>query len=186
MKESNYNLDDCMAIIQKLTYDNLDYFQDTTYEIEIENGKGTIIETEGIFDEDVLIPVMCLKLIHNWAMIFCFAVDFAVQNNVQMDKYLFSKTSIDKDLYLKISVGADTVNIDKRKGFGVFTYNVDEMFEALIETASAMKKLVKEKSDEYQELKRVENFINNNPTISDVNTPMIWFVQQNFDLYSNL
>ena len=186
MKKNKDNFEDCMAIIQKLTHDNLDYFQETTYEIEIENGKGTIIETESIFDEDVLIPVMCLKLIHNWAMIFCFAVDFAVQNNVQMDKYLFSKTSIDKDLYLKISVGVDTVNIDKRKGFGVFTYNVDEMFEALIETTSAIKKLVREKSDEYQHLKRVEKFINNNPSVSDVNTPMILFIQQNFDLYSNL
>ncbi|MDD3187794.1 MAG: hypothetical protein PHD02_04965 [Bacilli bacterium] len=186
MKESNDNLNDYMAIIPKLTYDNLDYFQNTTYEIKIEKGKGTIIETESIFDKDVSIPVMCLKLIHNWAMIFCFAVNFAVQNNVQMDNYLFSKKTSNKDLYLKISVGVDTVNIDKRKGFGVFTYNVDEMFEALMETTYAIKKLVMEKSDEYKDLKRIEKYINDNPSVSDVNTPMILFIQKNFDLYSNL
>lgn len=136
----------------KLLEENMDYFLNSYYEIEIENGISKIISTENLF-ENVSPQLLCLKLVHNISMIFNFYMNYSNNSNVDLENQSY-KT---KNLYIKICVEPEYVYIVERKGFGLIGYNIDEMACVLRETILSLIEYIKQKSKtkKYNYLDRV-------------------------------
>ncbi len=175
-----------LSIVMNVMSKNQSYFAtESLMEIKVENRKGTVLYTEDLIDDDLDIDIatQCLKLVHNISMLSCFYISFVAQNNVDILNY---KPDIDSDFYLKISIYPENVNIDKRKGFGLFAYNVDDMAYTLGEILPAMKNYIDKKiveNKKLKELEKVKNFIDKISCGLEPNAAFILFVNENLNLY---
>ena len=175
-----------MKIVIEVLSKNEDYFMDDSIiEVKVENKKGLIKETEGLFDENISMAAICLNLIHNISMLHCFSFNFAVENSFDILNYTFNETD---DFYLKLSISPNSINIEKRKGFGLFAYNVDDMAATLNEVIPAFKIYLNEKisqDEKLKDLKRVLSFIDYIEKGLEPNAAMSMFITENKDLYKN-
>jgi len=162
---------------------NIEYFMETSeFEIEIQNKNGVMLNIKNVFAEDIDMATQCLKLVHNISMLNCFYLSVA-KDNYKTLNYNFAAES---RFYLKISVSPENVNIDKRKGFGLFTYDVDDMVATLGEIPSSIVmyliQIIKT-NKKRDDLKRVEKFVEQILCGLEPNAAMALFVNENKDLY---
>lgn len=170
-----------MVIIPIIMEENPEYLFETIYELETEYGNSQISGYENLF-EDVSPQYMCLKIVHNLSMMGNFVKNFLIQSGATMN----STSSKNKSLYLKLSIKPENIDILKKKGFGLFSYNVDDMAYSLYEFQNAIKNLLEEKSKEkdYDFLNIIlKDFINY--TLTDPNTAMYDLINNNKDFYKN-
>ena len=170
-----------MVIIPIIMEENPEYLFETIYELETEYGNSQISGYENLF-EDVSPQYMCLKIVHNLSMMGNFVKNFLIQSGATMN----STSSKNKSLYLKLSIKPENIDILKKKGFGLFSYNVDDMAYSLYEFQNAIKNLLEEKSKEkdYDFLNIIlKDFFNY--TLTDPNTAMYDLINNNKDFYKN-
>lgn len=93
-----------------------------------------------------------------------------------------SYSSKGKNLYVKFSIGAENIDIIKKKGFGLFGYNVDDFAYCLFGFNDALKSYLKEKSEEYDYLNIIlKNWLEY--SYVDPNTALCSFIAKNKDFY---
>ena len=177
---------DGVQIFTKIMAENQEYFMDSSeIELKIENKKGYILDTYGLFEEDINMEVIFLKLIHNISMLHYYFIHYASQNDFDFINYKFEE---DDNFYLRLSISGENINTDKRKGFGMFTYNVDDMVATIREFVPALKIYLQEEVEENNQLKeltRVINFIDIIKNGLEPNLAIITFIQENKDLYNS-
>lgn len=183
---------DIQLLIASMLDENKKYFiNDVVYEIEIKNGKGIVIETENLFEDNVPLAVLSFRIIHNLSMLYNYYIYFSslVAENGEIDvvNLINHKLDIDKTYYLQIIIEKNQqVTINKRKGFGMFTYNVDDMIVALLETYFAVKNYVLEmlKESKYKEIKKVTDFIDSKYTMSGPDEEFTNFFVKNKEIFN--
>ena len=127
-------------LISSIIAEKPEYIKFSNYELSIEDGDAKVLNTNNVFNLGEISPkLICLKLIHNIYMMNAFLLNFCVDNHANF----YNNSSKNKNLYLKIEISDVSVNILKRKGFGLFAYNVDDMAFCLYKFRDAILKYIK-------------------------------------------
>lgn len=178
---------DIMEIAVNLISKNNEYFvTPSLYEIKINNKMGIIESTKFVIRQNLPVSILCLKLIHNLSMLEAFHMNYILDNNINIIKNEFRGN---EEFYLKLSVSSNNINIEKRKGFGLFAYNVDDMALTLGEILPALRKhLIKivEQNKDLSDLQRVIDFIKNIKMGLEPNAAIYLFIKENIDLYKGV
>lgn len=167
--------------VGKIMEEDPNYILKSYYDLRVYNDKGHILSTSNVFT-DVSPQLLCLKLIHNISMIRSFAEEFATSSFASISQ----PSSQQKDLFLKLFVSAEKVDIVDRGGFGFIGYNIDDMAYALYNYYYAMEDYVRElaKEKKYSFLKKVvAEFDSGILRKSDPNTAIIMFISNNKNFY---
>ena len=168
-------------LITKIVGENPEYFSNSYYNLSINYGKPEIVYTDNIF-KNVPPQFICLKLIHNISMMSAFTTNY-----IKTGANINNPSSEQKKLFLSLSISAENIDIIKKKGFGLFGYNIDDMAYALYSFYQAIQKYLKElvEHNEYKFLKRGLNECSN-PFLftNDTNTALINFLNSNKDFYA--
>lgn len=118
-------------------------------------------------------------------MIDAFNINYHVENKINI---ITNKFKGNEKFYLKFSIYSDNLVINKRKGFGIIAYNVDDMALTIGQITPSLKrylvKLVEQKEDFY-ELKRVKEFIDFISKGLEPNAAIALFIAENRDLYED-
>ena len=178
------DLQNCVLVFTNVMSEKPNYFVNATkYEFEVENGKGKIIDVENLLVDDISIQALCIKLVHNLSMLSCFFINYSAENDFDLLKHKFKDSD---NFYLKLSVAAEDINIEKRKGFGLFGFNADDMAASLGEVPRALKVYISEiqkKHKKYDDLERVVKIADQIICGLDPNTAMTLFIKENAELY---
>lgn len=175
---SNENLNYMLAI-SKILEENIEYINTSYYDLKVEN-EITEITTENIL-EDVSPQLLCLKLVHNITMMSAFIINYVENTGANVNNY-FSK---EKNLYLKIHISSENVEIVRKKGFGLFAFNIDDMAYALYSFYEGMKNYINElsKKKKFAFLNIItENYLQ--LFTKDPNNAMVTFIKNNKDFYA--
>lgn len=166
-------------LIMTIMKENPNYFLNSCYDLYTSESKVLISDTQGVF-EDVSPQYLCLKLVHNIAMMSAFSLNYINDTGATIE----NPSSREKSLFLKLSISPENIDIVERDGFGLLGYNVDDMAYALSTFYLAIQKYLECLSEEKTFLKRVVKECRDmNLLTIDVNTAMIEFIKNNKDFY---
>lgn len=169
--------------VSKILEEDPSYIQKSYYNLRVCDNESSILSTVNVF-VDVSPQLLCLKLIHSISMVRAFTDNFVKKS----DASIYNLSSRKKDLFLKLFVGANSVDIDEKSGFGFIGYNVDDMAYALDSYYYAMRDYIKElsKNENYSFLKRVvSEFDDGLLRKADPNVAVILFINNNKDFYKD-
>lgn len=180
-KEEIKDLSKVMLIYTSAFSKYADYISKVSYyEINMEYRKAHLDNITNVIEEGIPIEVICLKLVHDMGMIYKYAEYMlnTIGGNIQTG-------GMKPNLYIKLSVGSENIDIAKRKGFGLIGYNPDDMLKILFDTNSAiidfLDKLISE-NDYYREFKMItDNYMTY--CYSDVDSAIVEIISKNIEVY---
>ncbi|MBE6148032.1 MAG: hypothetical protein E7167_00770 [Firmicutes bacterium] len=166
-------------LIATIMEENPEYFLNSYYYFYANDSSVLISDVEGVF-EDVSPQLLCLKLVHNIAMMSAFSLNFIQNTGATIE----NPSSREKKLFLKLAIRPENVDILEREGFGLLEYNNDDMAYALSTFYLAIQKYLEGLSEEKTFLERVLKECRDMRLITmDINTAMMEFIKNNTDFY---
>ena len=173
------------SMLINVTSSNLEYMATPIiYEFIAKNEDMFSIElvnVENLFLRNQKSEVILLKLLHDICMLKFFGLDFLLKNGgVRACK-------LKPNLYMKLVVKAEDVNIVAEKGFSFLgmAYRVDYVSDFLLGTTGAIFKFLveKQRENDYDYLKRIIDFEDKIELSFDINANLAKFVSENMDIY---
>ena len=140
-----------------------------------------LVNIEKLFLRNQESEVILLKLLHDICMLKFFGLDFLLKNGgVRACK-------LKPNMYMKLLVKAEDVNIVAEKGFSLFgmAYRVDYVSEFLLGITGAIFKFLVEKQqvEEYHYLKRLIDFKDKIGANFNIDEIVAKFISENMDIY---
>ena len=180
-KENEIDLDKIMLIYTNIFSKYVDYISKTSYyEVSMEYQHAHICNIDNVIEDNIPIEVICLKLVHNMTMIFQY-----VKHMITTTGGSIKNGGMKPNLYVKIAIDADYINVIKRKGFGLIGYNVDDMVKILFDTNEAIEEYLNRLISEDKKYQKLKIVINNifDYSYNDVNSAIIELISKNLDIY---
>lgn len=170
--------DNMPFMVEFIITENVEYINNSVYELSIVNGKYDLKSIANVFDDKISPELICLKIIHNLAMVNAYCAELQRQGGNH-----HKIKSLEKKLYLKIKVTAENVLIIEKKGFGMFgVWNIDDMAYALNCFSDALKEFLEIKLEDYNYLKIILKDYSKYSNISkSVNSKLLTYIEENYD-----
>lgn len=163
--------------------ENMEKFcEKSTYKFSDVGWDTKLDKIENVFNLNLSIQALCLKLIHNFAFINLYVQEY---KSVDYTEFLGEAVG-KKKKYFTLSISSEDIIVDKIEGiqnntpfffmFDTMMYNLPFCFQEYVEE--------KCKINKYSELNRVVEFIDKyKDKYYDIDTSFIEFINDNKDLY---
>lgn len=161
----------------------------TLYEFEYSDYDTVIVKAKNFLEKRVPVPVLALKIIHNYVMLNCMAFQYSMQVNYIPNSYRIDED--DDERKLTIQIESENINVIDSEGFNEYNPNVDQEMALVLSTlpkcfVDYIDEII-DGDDEYEELYGLLNFIDRQKkeNLLDINTAMTLFVKENIDMFED-
>lgn len=161
----------------------------TLYEFEYRDYDTAILKIKNFLEKRLPVPVLALKIIHNYVMLNYMAFQYCMQVN-----YISGSYNIDEDddeRKLTIQIESENINVINSEGFDEDNPFVDQEMALVLSTLPTcfvdyIGEII-DGDEEYEELYGLLNFIDRQKKedLLDVNIAMTLFIKENIDMFED-
>lgn len=189
-KVTNKDLDNMMIIFANILAENPKYFvKPTVYSFLYEDDDMELIKEKNLFRKKIPVPVLALKIIHNYVMFNYMYFQYAIQVNYIKDSFKFEETNNRREITMQID--SENINVINSKGFDMNNPFVEQEM-ALVLSSLPMSfidyiEYIIDDNDKYKEIYEVLKFLNKQKSenLLDINTAIALLIKENIDMYDD-
>ena len=162
-KITNDDINNMMVVFAGVFAEKHELFANPTlYEFKYEDYDTTIVNVKNLLEKRISIPVLALKIIHNYVMFNYMSFQYSMQVNYIEGSYRIDED--DNERKLTIQIESENINVIDSEGFDEDNPFVDQEMALILSTLPScftdyISKII-DGDDEYEELYGLLNFIN--------------------------